>query len=188
MENNKGRSERAERAQRRQNNKDADRQRAERAERARRRSQSKEGCAGRQQQADKDVTPEIQEAEREFQLSEDIVGPPENFGLSTGNTVGLEVEQLDNAVDLPDITGEDKKNKTDDSDDEVSSTSSNSSSSSSSASSGSDSDRHSDDSSETVYYTTAYGSDTRSDSDESKLKGIQGATIEMATTVFDLYL
>eukprot|EP00536_Pseudo-nitzschia_multiseries_P014572 jgi/Psemu1/39220/gm1.39220_g len=179
MENNKGRSERAERAQRRQNNKDAERQRAERAERAQRRSQSKEGRAGRQQQADKDVTPEIQEAEREFQLSEDIFGPPENFGLSTGNTVGLEVEQLDNAVDQPDqldSTGEDKKrNKTDDSDDEVSSTSSSSSSSDSSGSD-SDSDSHSDDSSETVYYTTA------------KLKGIQGATIEMATTAFDLYL
>eukprot|EP00536_Pseudo-nitzschia_multiseries_P016798 jgi/Psemu1/47830/gm1.47830_g len=185
MENNKGRSERAERAQRRQNNKDAERQRAERAERAQRRSQSKKDCAGRQQQADKDVTPEIQ-VEREFQLSEDIVGPPENFGLSTGNTVGLEVEQLDNAVDQPDITVEDKKrNKTDDIDDEVSSTSS---SSSSSDSSGSDSDSHSDDSSETVYYTTAYGSGTKSDSDESKLKGIQGATIEMATTAFDLYL
>eukprot|EP00536_Pseudo-nitzschia_multiseries_P016828 jgi/Psemu1/47969/gm1.47969_g len=128
----------------------------------------------------------MQEIDRELQLSEDIVGPPET---STGNTVGLEVEQLNNAVDQPDqrdITGEDKKrNKTDDSDDEVSRTSS---SSSSSDSSGSDSDSHSDDSSETVYHTTAYGSGTRSDSDESKLKGIQGVTIEMATTAFDLYL
>eukprot|EP00536_Pseudo-nitzschia_multiseries_P015212 jgi/Psemu1/41661/gm1.41661_g len=184
MEHNKGRSDRAERARRRQNNKAADRQRTERAERARRRSQNNEGCARRRQQRadsratrqlttlaseqqrkeefkedDTDVTPEMQEVGREFQLLEDIVGPPENFGLSTGNTAGLKVEQLDNAVDQPDITGEDKKkNKTADSDNEVSSTSSSSSSLSDSSgsdgdsNSNSDSDRDSDDSSETVYH------------------------------------
>eukprot|EP00536_Pseudo-nitzschia_multiseries_P009533 jgi/Psemu1/23497/gm1.23497_g len=106
---------------------------------------------------DTDVTPEMQEVEREFQLLEDIVGQPENFGLSTGNTVGLKVEQLDNAVDQPDNIGEQVEN------DDDSSSSSSSSSNSGGSDNDSDSDSDSDDSSETVYYTTAYYTSNSSD-------------------------